>query len=46
MLEISSSLFDNKLNYIDLGGGFFGNMSDSLKNQFNSNIPVLMIMRH
>lgn len=39
MLEISSSLFDNKINYIDLGGGFFGNMSDSLKNQFNSNIP-------
>ncbi len=31
---------NNKFDYIDLGGGLFGNMKDSLKAQFSSYIPT------
>lgn len=39
MLEIANKYFNNDLEFIDIGGGFFSKMHDDLKNQFNSEIP-------
>jgi len=40
MLELSETFFKSKfLRYIDLGGGFFGNMDEELRNQFDADIP-------
>ena len=39
MIEISKKMFNHNLEYIDIGGGFFGNMEDSLKTQFSTSIP-------
>ncbi len=39
MLEISQKYFNNDIEFIDIGGGFFSNMSDELKKQFGSDVP-------
>ena len=40
MLEIANAYFNkNELRYINLGGGFFGKLSPSLKKQFNNRAP-------
>jgi diaminopimelate decarboxylase len=36
ILELSQKLFDHPPKYIDIGGGFFGKMEDSLKAQFGT----------
>jgi len=36
ILELADKLFDLPPKYIDIGGGYFGKMDDSLKKQFNS----------
>ena len=40
MLEISEKYFNNDIEFIDIGGGFFSNMSDELKIQFGSDVPL------
>jgi diaminopimelate decarboxylase len=41
ILDLSDRYFRNKpLKYIDVGGGFFGNMGDELKQQFDCHIPT------
>ena len=39
MLEIADKFFNNNLEFIDIGGGFFSNMTDELKRQFSSEVP-------
>ncbi len=40
MIEIFSKYFEDEiLEYIDIGGGFFGKMPSTLKEQFNTKIP-------
>lgn len=40
MIEIANRFFlDSPLSFIDLGGGFFSQMSDDLKKQFGVNVP-------
>jgi diaminopimelate decarboxylase len=39
MLKIVNRYFNDDLEFIDVGGGFFSKMNDKLKSQFNSEIP-------
>lgn len=39
MIALTKEKFDNMPKHIDLGGGIFGKMADSLKAQFDDNIP-------
>lgn len=39
MLTLANELFENPPKYIDIGGGYFGKMPESLANQFNISIP-------
>jgi diaminopimelate decarboxylase len=39
MLNIADRLFSSPPEFIDIGGGFFGKMEDSLKKQFKSEVP-------
>jgi diaminopimelate decarboxylase len=39
MLEINRECFGDKLDYINIGGGYFGNMSEYLKSQFGNHVP-------
>lgn len=39
VLKLLETDFDYQLDYIDIGGGFFGNMPDELKKQFQVNVP-------
>lgn len=40
MLDLAFSLFDGKLEFVDLGSGMFGEMEEELASQFASNIPT------
>jgi diaminopimelate decarboxylase len=40
LLQLSKNLPFNKLEYIDIGGGFFGRMPDQLKKLFEVKIPT------
>jgi len=39
MLDLTSKLFSSPPEFIDMGGGYFGRMDDSLKAQFNCKVP-------
>jgi diaminopimelate decarboxylase len=39
MLELSRAAFSDRPDYINIGGGFFGKMSDFLKRQFSCHVP-------
>ncbi len=39
ILKLSDELFGSSLEYIDIGGGYFGKMEDSLKEQFSVKVP-------
>jgi diaminopimelate decarboxylase len=39
MLSLTSELFSRPPEFIDIGGGYFGKMNDSLKAQFNCQVP-------
>lgn len=39
ILEVADKLFDTPPEYIDVGGGYFGKMEDSLKEQFSTRVP-------
>ncbi len=40
MLALAKEIFSQPPEFIDIGGGFFGKMDDSLKNQFNCKVPT------
>lgn len=40
LLNVANNLFNEPPEYIDIGGGFFGKMPQSLKEQFNCYIPT------
>ena len=39
LLEMSSKYFDDDLEYIDVGSGMFGDMDESMRDQFDIHIP-------
>jgi len=39
MLHLSNQLFSSPPEFINIGGGFFGKMNESLKKQFNCKVP-------
>ena len=39
ILELADKLFDEAPNYIDVGGGYFGRVDESLQKQFSTRVP-------
>lgn len=39
IIALAKELFDTPPDYIDIGGGYFGKMNDSLKDQFSVSVP-------